>query len=30
MTAKEMFEKLGYLRQIKHSFYEKEDIKQMI
>ena len=27
MSAKEMFEKLGYLRQIQHSIYEKEDIK---
>ena len=27
MSAKEMFEKLGYLREIQPSFYEKEDIK---
>ncbi len=27
MSAKEMFEKLGYLRKIQTSFYEKEDVK---
>lgn len=27
MSAKEMFEELGYLREIQTSFYEKEDVK---
>ena len=27
MTAKEMFEELGYMRKIQHSIYEYEDVK---